>query len=525
MDGQKEQSLKSRSYKSRSTKAFGNAAAMARAEAEAAKVLLSFTDKEMILKMEKAQLEARMEMEKAQLVARMEKLSLEKNVAAAEAKAEALEAAASINGSERGSRKIQLNENPFNPLERTREYVTQQSKEHSTVAREEYAPTETDPLNILSNLPPHLLTQNDTNQLYTKPPVPPRVLSQDEPVQLRIQLTLASQPFSQDEPGQRFTEPTMAPHLHSHDEARWLHVESTSAPYLPPQGDNSYLHANTMIGNSITAPRPISENGPADVNLTYSPANRLPAHCPQQHAPITYLIPRDTQGHQGTYTATPRSRGPSRSTVPNYTPQRNQHNQSGINDVVRYFARRKLVTTSMTQFNNKPASYRAWRLSFQNAVRGLNLTPSEEMDLLVKWLRKESGEHAKRIRDVNANHPKRGLQMTWDRLDACDGAPEVVEEALFQRVNNFPKITNKDCAKLHELSDLLMELRAAKADGTLPGLQYLDTARGISPLVQRLPFSLQEKWRTNGSSYKQCYGVSFPPSEFSWTSSSIRLKS
>lgn len=55
-------------------------------------------------------------------------------------------------------------------------------------------------------------------------------------------------------------------------------------------------------------------------------------------------------------------------------------------------------------------------------------------------------------------------------MDACYGAPEVIEDALFQRINSFPKISNREYSKLNELSDLLMELEAAKADGDLPGL-------------------------------------------------------
>lgn len=64
------------------------------------------------------------------------------------------------------------------------------------------------------------------------------------------------------------------------------------------------------------------------------------------------------------------------------------------------FARHKLVSTGLIQFIDQPESFRAWQRSFQNAVSGLNLTPSEEMDLLVKWLGKESAEHAKRMRSI-----------------------------------------------------------------------------------------------------------------------------
>ncbi|XP_073772958.1 uncharacterized protein [Danio rerio] len=149
----------------------------------------------------------------------------------------------------------------------------------------------------------------------------------------------------------------------------------------------------------------------------------------------------------------------------------------------------------------------------KNAVSGLDLTASEEMDLLVKWLGKESAEHAKRMRSVHINQPLKGLDMIWTRLEECYGAPEVIERALFRRIESFPRISSRDYSKLHELSDLLMEIEAAKADGYLAGLTYLDTAKGINPIIQKLPFNLQEKWLSYGAGYKERYGVSFPPFE------------
>lgn len=205
--------------------------------------------------------------------------------------------------------------------------------------------------------------------------------------------------------------------------------------------------------------------------------------------------------------------GPPLSFMPSHTSQHAHQDQANMTDFVRFLARRELVTTGLIQFNDQPYSYKAWKRSFGNTVKGLDLTSSEEMDLLVKWLGKESAEHAKRIRAVHVNFPDRGLRMIWDRLDTFYGAPEVIEEALFQRINSFPKISNRDYPKLQELSDLLRELEAAKIDGDLPGLQYLDTSQGINPLVQKLPFNLQEKWLSLGSSYKLQYQVSFPPFE------------
>ena len=288
-------------------------------------------------------------------------------------------------------------------------------------------------------------------------------------------------------------------------------IDSAPAPHLPSQDETRQLRAEPAPACSIQTPHLKSESSPADANRRSTTPNRVIFQQPQL-TPDMPLPSRNPQPHR-TYGARYSNHSPPLHATPSHAPQYPHHDQSSMTDFVRYFARRELVTTGLMQFNDQPQSYRAWQRSFQNAVRGLDLTFSEEMDLLVKWLGKESTEHAKRIRAVHVNHPDRGLKMIWDRLDACYGAPEVIEDALFKRVNNFPKISNRDYSKLHELSDLLMELEAAKTDGHLSGLQYLDTPRGVNPLVQKLPFSLQEKWLSLGSSYKQQNHVSFPPFE------------
>ncbi|XP_036003031.1 uncharacterized protein LOC118566091 isoform X1 [Fundulus heteroclitus] len=187
---------------------------------------------------------------------------------------------------------------------------------------------------------------------------------------------------------------------------------------------------------------------------------------------------------------------------------------SHINDFVRYLARRELVATGLLQFNDKPQNYRAWRRSFLTTISGLNLTQSEEMDLLLKWLGKESAEHIEQIRAIHINRPEAGLAMAWERLELTYGSAEAIENALFKRIDSFPKIINRDGPKLTKLGDLLMELQAAKAEGDLPGLAFLDTARGVNPIVQKLPSRLQDKWVIAGAAYKSQNKVNYPPFGF-----------
>ena len=68
------------------------------------------------------------------------------------------------------------------------------------------------------------------------------------------------------------------------------------------------------------------------------------------------------------------------------------------------------------------------------------------------------------------------------------GSAEAIENALFKRIDSLPEIINRDGPKLTKLGDLLMELQAAKAEGDLPGLAFLDTARGVTQLYRNSRF-------------------------------------
>ena len=185
-----------------------------------------------------------------------------------------------------------------------------------------------------------------------------------------------------------------------------------------------------------------------------------------------------------------------------------------VEHLAQYLARRDLVSSSLYQFDDQPEHYRAWQSSYISASQGLGLTATEELDLMTKWLGKESGNHVKRLRSVYITNPVIALTKAWERLQECYAAPEIIEKALFDRLDNFPRVSAKEQTKLRELADLLMEVQCAKEDGYLPALSYLDTARGIEPIVGKLPYGLQEKWISVGSKHKEENRGRFPPFEF-----------
>lgn len=182
--------------------------------------------------------------------------------------------------------------------------------------------------------------------------------------------------------------------------------------------------------------------------------------------------------------------------------------------LAQYLIRRDLTTLGLYQFDDKPENYRAWYISFTNTINGINLSAAQQLDLMTKWLGKESSEYVKRICSVYVGNPTEVLRKAWKRVHDCYVTPEIMERLLFQRLDSFPRLTNRDHAKLHELGDLLTEILGAKEDGYLTGLSYLNTSRGISPISEKLPFSLQEKWLSTGSMYMEKNNGRSPPFKY-----------
>ncbi|XP_037120624.1 uncharacterized protein LOC119130796 [Syngnathus acus] len=123
----------------------------------------------------------------------------------------------------------------------------------------------------------------------------------------------------------------------------------------------------------------------------------------------------------------------------------------GVQDITKYLTRRELLSTGLLQFDDHPENYWAWKASFQNTIKDLHATAQEELDLMTKWLGVESGQQAKRIRSVYVFNPIAALSLVWQRLEECYGSPEVVENALLEKIEQFPKLSNRDSTKLREL--------------------------------------------------------------------------
>ena len=204
-------------------------------------------------------------------------------------------------------------------------------------------------------------------------------------------------------------------------------------------------------------------------------------------------------------------------TVQNSNPPQHAQDNSytfntATNELTRFMLRKELLFSRLVKYDDRPESYAIWKSGFQGIMQELQVNPAEEMDLLVKWLGNDSARHAHSLRAANAGNPARALTQAWDRLDERYGSPEMIETALKTKLNNFPRLTNKDSKKLYELSDMVTEMECIKEnDKYRTLLSYFDSSSGVIPIVNKLPYSLQDKWTNRAWRYKQDHKVPFPP--------------
>ncbi|XP_060571867.1 uncharacterized protein LOC132730038 [Ruditapes philippinarum] len=186
------------------------------------------------------------------------------------------------------------------------------------------------------------------------------------------------------------------------------------------------------------------------------------------------------------------------------------------NDFTKYLLKKDLLISRMTVFNEKPETYQSWKQTFKSVMKEIDANPSEETDLLIKWLGSSSKSQATSLKAAFIYNPTEGLRKIWERLDERFGTPENVYHATMTKLSSFPKISARTSSQLYDLSDILSEIEGLKCDPKYSSiLSYFDAAIGVNLIVNKLPQFLQEKWTTTATRYKQSFNVAFPPfSEF-----------
>ena len=183
-----------------------------------------------------------------------------------------------------------------------------------------------------------------------------------------------------------------------------------------------------------------------------------------------------------------------------------------VDEINKYLLRKELLLTRLIQFDDTPETYMSWKSSFRQVCQELNISASEEIDLMIKWLGKESRKYALSLKNVYRNNPAIGLESLWTRLDERYGSSGLLYKSIMNKLEKFPKLTYSETSKWYELLDTLSEIQALKTDPEYSSaLAYFDSSVGTSPILMKLPPAIQEKWAFGVNDYKMNNKVTFPP--------------
>ncbi|MES9882784.1 MAG: hypothetical protein ABW185_18100 [Sedimenticola sp.] len=469
-----------RSTSSHSTSAsnISSIRAKKRAKAAAARKRVEFATKEAELHKQQALLDAETIRKRAVLDADLEIIAHEKEAAAAEAEVAALQSD-SDHSSDSFVTKSHISHN-VDSLERTQQYVDQ----HSSLFQHAHTPDVNQNTDTCINI-------NTVDSIQPADHAMPPAAMYNTPYSARPILTDTAHSVIGDTHANHTCMPDSV-NSRPPDNYNRNNINTTLDPnaptfYVDPRG---YTHTDSHIPNHI-ARSTNGNHGNAESHLKSEREPDVTSYTNPQHKNDQSRLNSEYHANAHKYTGSA------------------NHAEAYL---TRFLLKKELVFSRLTRYNDRPETYAVWKSSFLSVTTELNVSPTEELDLLVKWLGPESGKHATSIRASNVNDPSRGLQRLWDRLDDRYGCAEMVEASLKSKLARFPKLTSKDSEKLYELSDILSEIESVKEDKRYHSLlSYYDSSSGVNPIVSKLPYPLQDKWTNRAVDYKRRHGVSFPP--------------
>jgi hypothetical protein len=157
-------------------------------------------------------------------------------------------------------------------------------------------------------------------------------------------------------------------------------------PHLDLPEENSIQKIQHFIENQCIDPTPNTQ-----VVSSSTPNQPYPS---TEHAPAPQLL------------------NPTAST---FTPNRpsdssSNSDQSLMKSCIEFMARRELIANKIGKFDNSPENFHTWKLSFKNMTRNINITPCEELSLIMEYTTNESKKLVQKLRNAYLKTRKREWQ-------------------------------------------------------------------------------------------------------------------
>ena len=120
-------------------------------------------------------------------------------------------------------------------------------------------------------------------------------------------------------------------------------------------------------------------------------------------------------------------------------------------------ARREVISNKIEKFDVHPENFHTWRSLFNNMIKGVKLSPSEQLSQMIEKTMNESKRLVQRLRNTYIENPEEGIKEAWRKLGERFGSNAVVRQVHLENLKTFPKIGNRENKRLQEFCDLLLE--------------------------------------------------------------------
>ena len=81
---------------------------------------------------------------------------------------------------------------------------------------------------------------------------------------------------------------------------------------------------------------------------------------------------------------------------------------NAVSPYIEFMARRELICNKIEKFDDRPENFHTWKGSFNNMIRGVNLSPSEQLSLMIENTTNKSKHLVQRLGTVYIKKPRRG---------------------------------------------------------------------------------------------------------------------
>ena len=151
----------------------------------------------------------------------------------------------------------------------------------------------------------------------------------------------------------------------------------------------------------------------------------------------------------------------------------------------------QLPKVELPKFDGDPLQYWVFMQSFDNMYESQTLDDRCKLSHLLSAC---SGKARKLIECCMAMNPTRGYRRARELLEERFGNEFDVTQSWVLKVTSGPTIKNNDSSSLQEFSDQLLQCREIL--DSVSKLHEIDNQYSLSKIAGRLPFYLQNRWRT-----------------------------